>query len=182
MPDMKEWIIDRDSQNAFRTYGTLKRADGSRFSDLLELPWKADAHDTSCIPGDRHYLADFIWSQAHRAGRYCYRDVPGPTTAASDDRAGCEIHSANIPAQLEGCQAPGYARVPKMALPGFPAQDGVASSQDACAAFYLECGVPNYLALNTPDLVALFCREHPEAATIGIQINNPPAVVADEEE
>ena len=118
---MHEWIIDRDDQNSARTYSTVKRAtDGSRFSDMIELPWAGDAHNKSCIPGNRHYLADFIWSEAHKGGRYCYRDVPGPTPAASDERTGTEIHSANIPAQLLGCQAPGYARVPMMVIEGFP--------------------------------------------------------------
>jgi len=171
---MKEWTFNRDDQNEYRTYATILREDGSRFGDLLELPWKGNAHDVSCIPGNQHYLLDLVWSKKHAGGRYCYRDVPGPTGEPSDERTGCEIHSANIPAQLLGCQAPGYARVPMMPINGFPPQDGVASSGDATMNFYRECGVENYLALNTPDLVALFVREHPEAATIGVQINNPP--------
>jgi hypothetical protein len=177
---MKEWIIDRDDQTDLRTYATVRRADGSRFSDLLELPWKNDAHTVSCIPGDRHYLADLIYSKAHKGARYCYRDVPGPTPAASDDRQGCEIHSANIPAQLEGCQAPGATRVPMMEIDGFPPMDGVSNSRETTNAFYVECGVPDYLALNTPELVAAFVAAHPDVATIGVQINNPPAVVVSE--
>lgn len=171
---MKEWIIDRDDMNDARSYGVMKREDKSRFSDLLELPWKGNAHDVSCIPGDKHYLADFIFSKGHGHGCYCYRDVPGPTGQPGDERMGVEVHSANLPAQLLGCQAPGYARVPNMQIDGFAPQDGIASSGDATMNWYRENGVENYQALNTPDLVTLFCKEHPEAATIGIQINNPP--------
>lgn len=167
---MKQWIIDRDDVNESRSYGVLKRGDSSRLSDYLELPWKANMPNVSCIPGNIDYLADLIFSEDHGSARYCYRDVDG--------RFACEIHSANIPAQLKGCGAPGLKRAAMMVIPqpdgtNYPAQDGVESSREALGEFMTENGVPNFLELDSAEKVAAFLVEHPECATIAIRINDP---------
>ena len=160
------WTVNRDDQNAARTYGTVLRADGSRFGNSLELPWRNNAPDISCIPGNLLYFLDLIYSPKHGGARFAFRNVVA--------RLFCEVHAANIVAQLLGCMALGDARVASMSIPGYPAQDGVASSHDAVLRFMTECGIPNYLSLNTPELVTAFVAAKPDVCTIQMQLNDPP--------
>lgn len=166
---MKSFMFNRDDVNEFRSYASIL-VDGVKRWDYLELPWKANQPNVSCIPGNIDYLADLIFSEDHKGPRYCYRDVDGRTF--------CEIHSANIPAQLRGCGAPGVKRAALMVVAKpdgthYPAEDGVESSREALLEFMTECGVPNFLELDSPEKVTAFLAENPEAATIAIRLNDP---------
>jgi len=167
---MIKWIINRDDINEFRSYATINREDGSKLCEYLELAWQANQPDRSCIPGNIDYLADLLWSEHHKGPRYCYRNVDG--------RTWCEIHSANIPAQLRGCGAPGLKRAAMMVVPSpeggdYPAQDGVESSREALLEFMTACGIPDFLSLNTPEKVAEFVKDNPDLCTIAIRLNDP---------
>lgn len=166
---MKSFVINRDDLNEFRTYGSILVDEVKRW-DYLELPWQANVPNKSCIPGNIDYLADLLWSQEHHGPRYCYRNVDG--------RTWCEIHAANIPAQLLGCGAPGKTRAPMMIVPQpdgthYPAQDGVTDSREALEEFMAECGVPNFMELDTPEKLAAFLKANPDLAMIAIRINDP---------
>lgn len=82
--------------NFFWRYGT------GRITPLnissLELPWKNNEDDVSCIPAGRYRMA---WTMSPRLKRNTWRllDVP--------DRAGILIHVANFVSELRGCIAPG---------------------------------------------------------------------------
>jgi hypothetical protein len=168
---MLVWTNNRDDQNDARTYGSLLRPDGvTRFGDMLELPWKNDAPEISCIPGNVLYFLDFAWSPDHEIPLFHYRDVRG--------RTACEQHSANIPAQLRGCSAPGYGRVPLMAIDGFAPQDGIACSREALDDFMTACGLPDFRTLTTEADVLAFVAAHPELAVIQMQVNDPPLLQA----
>lgn len=166
---MKSFIFNRDDVNEFRSYASIL-VDGVKRWEYLELAWRANVPNQSCIPGNIDYLADFIWSDHHKGPRFCYRNVDG--------RAWCEIHSANIPAQLRGCGAPGLKRAAMMVVQApdgtnYPAQDGVESSREALLGFMTECGIPDFLSLDTPEKVQAFRDANPDLCTIAIRINDP---------
>ncbi len=166
---MKSFVFNRDDVNELRSYASIL-LDGVKRWDYIELPWKANVPNQSCIPGNIDYLADLMFSDDHGSARYCYRNVDG--------RTACEIHSANIPAQLKGCGAPGKSRAAMMVVPkpdgtNYPPQDGVTDSREALLEFMTECGIPDFLELDSPEKVTAFLAEHPECATIAIRLNDP---------
>jgi hypothetical protein len=169
------WTVNRDNQNDKRTYGSILRPDGSafgpsRFGDSIELPWKNDLPQVSCIPGNILYTLDFRWSNDHKGPRWWFQNVRA--------RSACELHSANIPGQLRGCMAPGFGRMAMMAIDGFEPQDGVTNSRQALQQFMTECGLPDFLSLTTEAAVNAFVAAHSELCVIEMQVNDIPGLAA----
>jgi len=90
----------RDDQDAVRTLGAM--FDGmERLCETLELPWRDNQHDVSCIP-EGTYEANLWCSPKHKRKLYWLQDVPG--------RGAIEIHIGNFPKDTQGCILVGLSR------------------------------------------------------------------------
>jgi hypothetical protein len=84
--------IWRTVENRDGTFGILC-VNGERFGVTLELPWKDNKMDVSCIPAGK-YRAELIDSE-HHGKAYCLRKVPNRTDILMhwgnwrDDTLGC---------------------------------------------------------------------------------------------
>lgn len=103
---MKLATLQREPSSDEGTYGTL-RFDGQQVY-TIELPWRDNQRQVSCIPPGRYECAIV---NSPKFGRvYEVKDVPG--------RSAVLIHSANLAGdltkgwttQLQGCIAPGERR------------------------------------------------------------------------
>lgn len=72
----------------------------------LELPWKANLPDVSCIPADRYLVK---WTKSPRLSRIAGHDVYTYEILNVPYRSGIRMHSANFFFQLLGCIALGAA-------------------------------------------------------------------------
>jgi hypothetical protein len=97
---MMRAMLHRETSDAEGTFGVLS-ADTLRLF-TVELPWRDNATDVSCIPAGR-YLIRKTYSPRFKRRMVLIEDVPGP-------RLGCRVHAANFPHQLNGCIAPGERR------------------------------------------------------------------------
>jgi hypothetical protein len=79
------------TQNA--TIGDLS-IDGTHYCATLELPWKDNAHGTSCIP-EGSYRVVVDWSMSKQKYLPHVLEVPG--------RDGIRIHTGNTAADTQGC-------------------------------------------------------------------------------
>lgn len=95
-------ILIRHDRTPFYTLGTLIVQAGNMREveiDTLELPWKMNQRNISCIP-EGVYQAEKYESEKH--GK-CFhvKDV--------ENRTGILIHPANFVRELRGCIAPGLS-------------------------------------------------------------------------
>lgn len=127
---MKRLAILRDETGDEGTLSLGMLADGAQrlgFWQFIELPWRNNQPNRSCIPAGT-YVARVVWSPKFK--RYVYRleDVP--------DRTDVEIHPSNFAgdvdlgytSDLEGCMAPGIARTDMLAPSGMKQRAVVSSS------------------------------------------------------
>lgn len=102
---MNKLILTRDLMTPDVTHGKLSIVDPAGkvlFSCFtLELPWKDNKPQISCIPPGQYRLLHR--SSPKYANHLHVLDVPG--------RSYILIHPANYVSQLRGCIAPGMARV-----------------------------------------------------------------------
>jgi len=93
---MNQLNLIRYFDNGLLTQGILLIND-AYFCDTLELPWKDNEHEISCIPAGMYTL-----KQANLPiNGECYQIVDVP------NRSDILIHSANLVSELRGCIAPG---------------------------------------------------------------------------
>jgi len=92
----------RDDQNEKRTHGILFSEDGDRICETLELPWKENQHDISCIP-EGSYECKLLYSPIHRRKLYWLQSVP--------NRIAIEIHIGNTVDDTKGCILLGTVRL-----------------------------------------------------------------------
>ncbi len=151
-------ILQRDSQDAARTFGTMARDDGSAECQTIERPWAENAHGISCIPAGT-YPVKLSFSPHHGFAVFGVEDVP--------NRSDIEIHAANLPTQLLGCVALGESRG---TLNG---QDAVMASQSAVDTFMAARGCVGYRNLTTQALTDEWIREHPDAAHFTLTVSDP---------
>lgn len=107
------------------THGTMRLPDGTLLH-TLELPWRDNQPNVSCIPEGEYWCAP---EQRHNRPSYRIHDVPG--------RSGVLIHTGNFLTDTSGCILPGCDFVP-----GKPAVYGssnamLAISTAAPAGFWL---------------------------------------------
>lgn len=101
---MERVLLERFESGDQGTFGRLSVGDLVLFT--LELPWRENQSDHSCIPEGEYQCMWTMSAHFHR-GMYLVSEVP--------DRAGIRIHSANLAgdrdlgyrAQLNGCIALG---------------------------------------------------------------------------
>ena len=103
----------RVSSGPLGTFGVMHGPWGSRLS--VELPWRDNAQDVSCVPLGSYRVA-WTWSKHFQRHTYQLLDVPG--------RGGIRLHTANWPRNLLGCIGPGR----KLAKFGDPPTWGVTHS------------------------------------------------------
>lgn len=84
----------RIEQNEHATFGLLRDAERNRLCVTLELPWKDNAHDVSCIPAGT-YTAHRRFSPKHHCEVFELDGVP--------DRANIELHIGNFAHDSLGC-------------------------------------------------------------------------------
>ncbi len=103
---MKPWediYLTRLKDTGMETLGYMNIATGGQSLSLqtLELPWKDNLPDISCIPGGVYAFEKWHSPTFHTAVfRILY--VPG--------RSNILIHPANFVRQLRGCIAPGLSK------------------------------------------------------------------------
>lgn len=73
--------------------------DGKFINDSLELPWKDNAHNISCIPEGSYNIQYRDAPHVHVPKAYIVNNVP--------EREGILIHPANNVSELKGCIAIG---------------------------------------------------------------------------
>jgi hypothetical protein len=99
-------FIDRVIQNDFATYAQLHDETDAFRCVTIELPWRDDAENISCIPAGT-YMAERYFSPKH--GYPVFRLIGVP------NREYVEVHIANLPEDLLGCIGVGltFAHVKK---------------------------------------------------------------------
>ncbi len=90
-------ILQRKTERDGGTFGIIYNEAMERLAVSLELPWKDNQHQISCIPVGEYDLEPITHWRLGNVLRVL--NVP--------DRDGILIHSANLPKELLGCIAPG---------------------------------------------------------------------------
>lgn len=140
---MKTAILSRIETGPEGTFGDL--VVGEFKCATIELPWKNNAKNKSCIPAGTYTFRWRIDSVKHGP---CYEADPD---AEAPDRDNIQIHPANLAgdtdlgyvSQLEGCIAPGLSIVTfraGMKPAGEKDQRGVSASKTATADLVRELG------------------------------------------
>lgn len=93
---MKQAFLKRGVENEFQTEGKLYFSGGGRIIslDTIELPWKGNARNISCIPKGT-YLVKTTFSRKYKRWMWEITGVP--------NRSGVRIHSGNYYFDIEGC-------------------------------------------------------------------------------
>lgn len=97
---MRALQLLREAQDAYATFGSIVDEHGGTLCVTLELPWRDNAHDISCIPPGT-YHAQRVFSPKHQRVLFQLIDVPG--------RSAIEIHPGNTPNDSLGCILVGTA-------------------------------------------------------------------------
>jgi len=106
---MKDVFLNRISDNSLQTLGALSflKDDGQIFvCKTLELPWKNNMSNVSCIPIGAYVCR---YTRSNRLSAAKGRDFFTYEVLNVQGRAGIRIHSANHFFQLLGCIALGNA-------------------------------------------------------------------------
>ncbi len=133
---MRTAVLTRYAWTDDGTFGDLVLDTGLALKSI-ELPWRDDLPDKSCIPPGV-YQFEWLWSRAHGCNLYHLINIP--------NRNAVEIHAANVAgdvdkdlfSQLLGCIAPGLgtAVFEPGSIPGLlKPQQGITASKDALAQF-----------------------------------------------
>jgi hypothetical protein len=123
----------RDDQNDVRTLGAM--FDGSeRICETLELPWRGNKHNVSCIPFGT-YECRLAYSPSHKRDLYWIHGVP--------ERDSVEIHIGNTVLDTKGCILVGKERE----------KDMVVHSREAFNKFMAHMGGANFILSITKEAV-----------------------------
>lgn len=100
---MKEAVLRRQQDDGIQTLGIFlfEYEDGVKTLGSLELPWKENAVNISCIPKGE-YIVKTTYSPTFSRDMWEIMNVP--------NRKGVRIHAANYFYQIQGCIALGLAR------------------------------------------------------------------------
>jgi hypothetical protein len=125
MSDLPFLTLQRVKQNDFATYGEIYNERGIRECYTLELPWRDNKHNISCIPAGE-YIAERYLSPEHGYVLFRLIDVPG--------RGYIELHIGNLPCDSKGCLLLGVKFGPVEKKTGEKG-DGVLASSTAFHGF-----------------------------------------------
>ena len=130
---MDRLVIDRDPSTDQGTPGLAELYNSAGIvlwtGNSLELPWRDNAPDVSCIPSGV-YLAKYLWSDKFQRKVYVLQNVPG--------RTACELHLGNwagdkskgYRSDVEGCTIFG-TKLGYLTPPGLAPQLAVLASSQA---------------------------------------------------
>lgn len=121
---MQKATLKRDLRNEYGTFGILTLEDGRTYS-TVELPWKDNAPNASCIPPGE-YVCRIRNTQVNKTAGL---DVAYELQTVLN-RDNIEIHVANYPKDVKGCIGLGISRA---YVAGFPM---VTNSRAAIQDFY----------------------------------------------
>ena len=93
-PPLERLTLQRIKQTDFATYGELYNEHGRQVCKTLELPWKDNAPNISCIPAGE-YIAERRHSEKHHGVVFGLLFVP--------NRSDIELHVGNLPVDTLGC-------------------------------------------------------------------------------
>lgn len=110
-------ILPRIVQSEHGTFGALVSEDFVPFALTLELPWRGNETDVSCIPAGTYRCEPFLSPTKGKVFKLI--GVHGRTNV--------ELHSGNVMSDSLGCILVGEAFEP------IKGQDGIAYSRDAYA-------------------------------------------------
>lgn len=129
----------RVSQSEAGTFGVLVKADDFKaFAVTLELPWRLNQLDRSCIPAGRYGCEP--WTSPTKGRVVRLLNVPGRTNVL--------LHKGNVMGDSLGCILVGEAFEP------IKGQDGVAYSADGFAELIAWATGPFTLEIfDPPDLL-----------------------------
>ena len=85
--------LNREIESNRGVLGVLRTADGEQVCKTLELPWKKNKRNVSCIPWGTYRVTDYTSSKYSSA--FVVLNVPG--------RSGILIHAGNFISDIEGC-------------------------------------------------------------------------------
>ena len=91
---MTAFTLNRLSWDDHATFGSLVDDERRQVAVTLELPWKDNAHDVSCIPAGT-YTATRRFSPKHHGEVFELQGVP--------NRGNIEIHAGNVARDSLGC-------------------------------------------------------------------------------
>ena len=95
-PALPLFVLSRQRQNTFATYGDFVDDTGATVVVTLELPWRNNAPNVSCIPArDEPYLCVKLWSPEHKKFLWWVTGIEG--------RDDIEIHIGDLPCDSKGC-------------------------------------------------------------------------------
>ena len=122
---MKRFTLIRANRNGVApTFGRLEDEEGVQVCVTLELPWRDDAHEVSCIPAGEYPAHRFL-SPKRGYEVFMLDDVPG--------RSAIELHIGNTVHDTDGCILLGTAH-------GLVnGQQGITGSGDAFRKFMALC-------------------------------------------
>lgn len=134
LPISPVFTLQRIRQTSKATFGEMRDSSGERLCYTIERPWLGNQHGVSCIPPGSYHVR-LRWSPKHERNVYGLLDVPG--------RSDIEIHSANLPSELEGCIALG-TEFGEVSTAKHGDGYGVRHSKDAVTAFESTVGVTDW--------------------------------------
>lgn len=127
---MRTLTLQRLEQNDFATYGQITDEEQKALCVDLELPWKDNQHDVSCIPaGTYHVKRRLAATTRHGYDVFELQNVP--------DRGDVQMHIGCLPRDTDGCILFGTAFGWVDYADGRPGArgHGVTRSKDAYDAF-----------------------------------------------
>lgn len=130
---MKTVYIIRDTRTDKESLGTMMVIDHGKVlynSHLLELGWKDNKNDISCVPVGIYDLV-LEYSDKFKTVLWEAKGIP--------NRSECKFHSANYYTDLNGCFAPGKRR----ADINYDGELDVTSSRTALREFMTAMGTDN---------------------------------------
>lgn len=148
-------ILQRESETAWCTYGTMQNDAGETECQTIEKKWADNQPDASCIPAGE-YQCSLRFSPHHGFSVYGVDQVAG--------RSDIEIHAANLASQLLGCIALGESRGQ------INGQDAVFASQSAVDVFMAARGCASYRELTTEALTDAWIAENQDASTFQLSV------------
>ncbi len=91
---MTSFTLHRVTQTDQVTLGRIEDDERRQVCVTLELPWRDNAHNLSCVPPGQ-YVAYRRWSPKRDCEVFQLKDVPG--------RDNIELHVGNFPGDTDGC-------------------------------------------------------------------------------
>jgi len=128
--------LTRTSDDGTATLGQMPL--GGKILYSIELPWKNDLPDVSCIPVGRYDLIPY-YSPKH-GQTYLLQNYDLGVGDNREPRSYCELHSADWASELRGCIAFGFESYPMLNPATGNVEPAVEESRDAIVYLNIQLG------------------------------------------